>query len=250
MNKIAYIFHGHSRTWDKCYQNFFKNVHSVLPGDIFIHTWDTKNALNASHWNPNGWVKNLDSHNLEISRQLPDLGGIYNAYKPKVLLVEPNMGIDYSLVPGIVYINQPIELININQSILPACIGTKNMLYQSKRIFTVANSYDEYDYFFSTRMDIDYPTKLTDKEAEAMLNSDSITSPPLSPVDFYDVWCFASKNLMGIKTDYYYHIDNYWFKKTRNFFNYGYERALHQYITDNKIKVRHSNLDYSMIRLF
>jgi hypothetical protein len=213
----------------------------VLPGDIFIHTWDTKNAFNGSHWNPSGWSKDLHSQHLELSKELPDLNGIYQAYKPKVLLVEPNVDPDYSLLS---------DSMKKHPDILPACLGTKNMLYQDKRIFTVANSYGDYDYFFSTRMDVDYPTRLTDEEAESMLNSDSITTPYVGPVDFYDVWCFGAKDLMDIKTDYYYYIDDYWFNKTDDFFSYGYERALYQYIVDNKIQVRYSNLDYKMLRLF
>jgi hypothetical protein len=35
--KIAYIFSGHSRTWEQCHTNFFNNIYNILPGDIFIH---------------------------------------------------------------------------------------------------------------------------------------------------------------------------------------------------------------------
>ena len=54
---IAYIFHGHSRTWNHCYNQFFENVFSVCPGDIFIHTWDRVNSTAGSHWN--GWAEDI-----------------------------------------------------------------------------------------------------------------------------------------------------------------------------------------------
>jgi hypothetical protein len=35
--KIAYIFHGHARTWETCYQSFFDNIFNFDYCDL---QWD------------------------------------------------------------------------------------------------------------------------------------------------------------------------------------------------------------------
>ena len=85
--KVAYIFRGHSRTWDKCYNNFFDNIFSVAPGDVFIHTWDTTNSIFASHWNG---YRPLNDEQLKVCNTLPDFNKIYHTYKPKTFIIEPD----------------------------------------------------------------------------------------------------------------------------------------------------------------
>jgi len=146
MKKVAYIFHGHARTWDKCCDNFLNNVHSVLPGDIFIHTWDKLNAGSTSYWTPGGYSKELTEEQKELASSTPDFNSIYKKYNPKILIVQPDLPPNYDPIRDTHHIESPST---------PAHLGTKNMLYQSRLIFQLADAYDDYDYFFSTRMDID-----------------------------------------------------------------------------------------------
>lgn len=240
--KIAYIFHGHSRTWDKCYKNFFENVYSTLPGDIFIHTWDRVNAANGSWWNPNGFSSQLQGDQHRISSQYTDIKGISEAYKPTMLLVEQDRSykpLDYS----------PIA--NTNHQMTqgtPAFIGTKYMLYQSRLAFLLAQAHGNYDYYFSTRLDVDYPEKLSEQEATDLLNPDKLSLVPgRSPSD---IWAVGPAHLMDIKTQYVDYIDDYWFQKHPNLHAYGYEMALVDYLRDKEVPLRDTNFPYEIKRLF
>ena len=216
--KIAYTFHGHSRSWQRCYKSFFENVYSVFPGDIFIHTWDRVNMRFGSWWN--GWVNELEGDSLRISEQLIDFTGIYNAYNPKKILVEPDRlpdiskYFDINSVPDGAYAN----------------LGTKNMLYSEKQGFEMATSYGEYDKIFSTRMDVFYHTKMTEDE---FLSDALVVSNQVSPWHAYDIWMLGDTKTMRIKSDYYHHIDTYWFE--RGLFSLSYENQLLNYLHDNNI---------------
>ena len=144
--KVAYLFHGHSRTWKQCHKYFFKNVFSVVPGDIFIHTWDRVNSTSGSHWN--GWTEELPSN--DTSSNVIDLSGIIKAYKPTDIVVEKDKGIS----------RFKKELPHIS---LPH-LGVKNMLNSCLKVFNMAKQHDKYDKFFSTRMDIRYLSKFNKDE--------------------------------------------------------------------------------------
>ena len=240
--KIAYIFHGHSRTWDKCHKNFFNNVYSILPGDIFIHTWDRVNAANGSWWGPHGFSNQLHNDQYAISSQLADIKGISETYKPAMLVVEQDRSykpLDYS----------PIANTNhIMTQGTPAFLGTKCMLYQSRLAFCLAQSHSDYDYFFSTRLDIDYPEKLSEQEVAGLLCSDKLSI--VSGDNVPDVWMFGPAHLMDIKTQYVDHIDNYWFQRHPDLHAYGYEMALRDYIEDANVPLRVTNFPYKIQRLF
>ena len=234
--------HGHSRTWNQCYKNFFKNVHSQLPGDIFIHTWDTVNASQASYWGPYGYQNALPDQFLEIANQTPDLKGIFEAYKPKLLMVEPDKKPDFSVLAGVTH--------EYNDS-TPSHVGTKNMLYQAKVIMDVAKAYDDYDYFFSTRMDIDYPELLAMEEIAEMLEHNVISASWIRSNEISDIWMFGPKDLMEIKANYFYHIDDLWFKREPDLTNFGYEKGLHRYLIETcNVPIRSANLPCTMVRLF
>jgi len=237
--KIAYIFHGHSRTWDQCHENFFKNVYSVLPGDIFIHTWDRVNALSPSYWNPNGSYASFTAEQNEISNRLADVQGIHRAYKPAIMIVEQDRAPDYTPLQG----TQHIET-----QATPAALGTKSMLYQSRMIFQLAEAYGDYDHYFSTRLDINHPEKMTEQEAADLLSADAISVVPSKNVS--DLWMFGPRHLMDIKTDYFSHIDDYWFKRHPNLLGYGYEMALTDYLRDNNVTIRWSDFPWEIRRVF
>lgn len=229
--KIAYIFHGHSRTWDQCYESFFDNIFSSAPGDIFIHTWDRRNTRLGAPWN--GWNP-LEGENLRISQEYTDISKIFQIYKPKVMIVEEDFGVDDSFLPE--------HLRNLNTT--KPHLGTKNMLYQSRKIFEEANKFENYDRFFSTRMDILYPSKFDIEE----IKDDKLRIPKDNNLD---LWMFGTKEQIDIKTNYYYNIDDYWINTGLTSF---YEVHLERYLNDNNIfrgkNMVPSNLDCKIIRLF
>lgn len=235
MKKIAYLFHGHSRTWKQCYQSFFDNVYSELPGDIYIHTWDTTNSLYRSCWNGGVNYEKFEGDSLKIVSEIPDFQNIYNVYKPKIFIIEPNRAPDLSI----------LDSEKQKNDLKPAHLGTKNMLYQSKTLFDIANTQEKYDYFFSTRMDLFYKNKLTEEEKIEMFQPKILTCSDL----YMDVWMFGDEESMKIKTDYFYNIDKYWFNQNINFFTQTYEYCLFAYLKDNKIPQRASSLKFEFIRL-
>jgi hypothetical protein len=226
--KTAYIFHGHSRTWKLCYDNFFNNVFSELPGDIFIHTWDTVNTSCGSYWN--GWV-DLSGEQLRISQQTPDIGGIYETYKPKILLVEKDQQPDISNCKDI-------------NNMTKGSLGTKNMLRGSRKIFEIAEKYDNYDIFFSTRLDINYTTKL---KLEEITSSEMLA--PHTHNFISDIWMIGNKEHMDIKTKYVDHIDNYWFSKD-SFTSIWYEDAFTRYMNDMHVTCKQPSITFNTPRIF
>jgi hypothetical protein len=226
MLKTAYIFHGHARKWQLCHQNFFDNVFSVLPGDIFIHTWDTTNSNFGSWW---AHYRDFTEEEKVIADQTPDFNEIYGIYKPKVLLIEKDKGKDLT------------NMTNHKKS----SIGTQYMLEGSRKIFEIACEYNDYDIFFSTRMDLNYTTKLNISEYE-----DGVLMSP-EPLLPYDIWMYGNKELMDIKTKYASHIEQYFFNVgISSLGGSGYEVALGNYLRDNNIKLKKSDLQCHTVRVF
>lgn len=229
--KVAYIFHGHSRAWDRAYQNFFNNVYSVAPGDIFIHTWDTTNPAFGSYWKD--W-NDLNETELSLANKVPDFSKIYEAYKPKVLLIEKNKEPDFTNYPEYPH-----------NSSFKSRLGVKSMLESSRKIFEVARNYGNYDKFFSTRLDINY-TSLFDKNE---FYSNNVVIP--NPIQI-DIWMMGNLEQMDIKTQYLNHIDEYWFKHPLFANNgIGYEDCLRSYLFDKEIKsFQNSNSSFTISRIF
>jgi hypothetical protein len=210
--KVAYIFHGHARTWDKAYQNFFNNVYSVVPGDIFIHTWDTTNPAFGSWWN--SW-NDLNEEQLAIANKTPDFSGIYEAYKPKILMIEKNKEPDFTNYP-----DYP------QSSGIKSHLGVKSMLESSRKAFEAARNYGDYDKFFSTRLDLNY-ISLFDKDE---FYSDKIMA---ANGGAFDLWMMGNLEQMDIKTQYFNHIDEYFFS---NINSTPYEDSLKLYLISKEIK--------------
>jgi hypothetical protein len=222
--KVAYIFRGHSRTWYKCHENFFKNVFSIVPGDIFIHTWDATNSIFGSHWNG---FNPLNKEQLEISNAVPNFNDIYNIYKPKVFIIESD------------------KCKNIkNQSNLISChLGLLHMLDGSKKICEEAINYDNYDYIFETRLDINYTSKLDLTE----FNSKNLVCP-IEDGMLFDFWMFGSTDNMKIKINFFNNVKSYWYDKNPELI--CYEHALENYLKDNNLPYIKSSLQYHAPRLF
>lgn len=229
--KIAYLFVGHSRTWDKCYQNFFDHIYNFAPGDIYIHTWDTVNTFHGSHWN--GWV-DLTGEKLDMSLQTPDFTAIHKAYKPKMMIVEKETPV--------------IEMQKKShacQDKNTANSAVRNILTAFRNLFETVRSQGTYDKYFCTRMDIKYTSDLVIEDLERPY----LMSPDIEHNDFCDIWVVGDDHQIDIKTRYVYHIDEYWYNK-HDYNNYHHEWALKQYIHDQGIPCKNLGLSYEVVRLF
>jgi hypothetical protein len=228
---IAYIFHGHSRTWNHCYDQFFENVFSVCPGDIFIHTWDRVNSTAGSHWN--GWTEELPKS--DISSEVIDLSGIIKAYKPIDIIIEKDKGLQHHKK-------------NLPHISLPH-LGVKNMLDSCLKVFNMAKQHKKYDKFFSTRMDIRYLTKFDKNELlsdELIIGKTGYDNKlPLT----FDIWSIGSEKQIETKTNYINYINNYWYNCKLDLHHYVYEAALKRYYDDNGIVVKRSSMDYCAPRI-
>lgn len=230
--KIAYLFHGHSRTWQQCYQNFFDNVFSVAPGDIYIHTWETVNATTGSPWNGN-W-NDLSPANLAISQQIINIQGIHEIYKPKIYIVQKNKEINH---PGL----------QSGTGLYKAHLGVKCMLESSRTAFEMACKQDNYDKFVDTRLDVNFLSKFDLNE----LNSENMIVELYQPeVLFRDLIIIGTKEQLDIKTNFLNHIEHYWYQHLLQGSTMYYEHALFQYCKDHKLTFQNTSLLFDTPRPF
>lgn len=232
--KVAYLFHGHARTWEFCHKNFFHNIYSVLPGDIFIHTWGTTNTSLGSWWNGDG--QKLQGDLLTKSEKIIDMNRIYEIYHPKTFMVEEDIGVSHLRE-------------RYNNSVHDTRLGAKNMLHGALKIFNAARNYDKYDLYFSTRLDILFLTKL---DLSELSNNDMLVSH--SRWDdvgdmIFDIWTIGNEDQFIKKTNYYNAIDEYWYNSGKNHFEYLYEHALKKYYDDNLLSTKPSEIKYCVPRI-
>lgn len=232
--KIAYIFCGHSRTWKSTHESFFENIFSIAPGDIFIHTWDKVNASTGSYWN--GWI-DLTGDKLNLSNQLTDFTGIYQTYKPKILIAEEHPTVD------ITQFNDP-------RIDFKATYAVKYYLNARRKIFEIAKNYNNYDYFFVSRLDIKYSSKFDINE----LLTNKLITPNDGGADRHDLFIMGSENYINIHTKFAYDLEDYWYKsglyKQTIFYEHVLKKYLHEHGINFNINVIRSNLKFDIIRLF
>lgn len=241
--KIAYVFHGHVRTWKDCYQSFFDNVYSVAPGDIYIHTWDRVNSMYGSHWN--SLEGRLTDEYEKVSAETLDLDAIKKAYNPKHVTLETDIGVDLA------YKEMP-ALKNIIST--PAHIGAYNMVRSQWLVFHTANQMESYDKYFSCRFDLLFSNKLDIAE----LQQDEYMMVPPTFSDYndprtemiFDIFAFGSKQNMEIRANFYRNIWNYWYSIGNVTGGYYLEHAATKYFRDNGIQARPSSLNFEVKRLF
>lgn len=234
--KIAYLFHGHSRTWAQCVDSFFTNVHSIMPGDIFIHTWDRINSKYGSCWNNS--YSELTGYYEEISSKCIDIQAIKSAFNPKHIVIETDPGVELAL-------KQIPELLSITST--PAHIGGYNMFYSQKRVFELSELYGNYDVYFSCRLDLFFKNKLDPSELyENKYLTVARFLDNITPIDFYS---FGNKDIMKVKSNFVSNIWEYWYMKN-DIWNWWPEHAVGQYYNDNNIQCKSSKLDIEILRIF
>lgn len=240
--KIAYMFHGHSRTWNECFDSFFDNVYSVAPGDIFIHTWDRVNSKYGSFWNKNLGI--LNGEHEEKSSKTLDLDGIRKSYNPKHIVVETDRGIEMA------YEDCP----NLSTKLLsPSHLGAYNMVKSQYNAYKMTEACGEYDRYFSLRLDLMFPNKLNPED----LDEENFMMVPPTFTDYddprtemiFDIFAFGTKHIMKTRAEFYHHIWDYWYSKD-NLQSYFLEHAATKYFRDNGLKAKPSSLNFEVKRLF
>ena len=241
--KIAYVFHGHTRTWKDCYQSFFDNVYAVAPGDIYIHTWDRVNSMYGSFWNK--VFDRLGGEYEEISAQTPDLDFIKKIYKPKYMLVERDLGIELA------YTELP-QLRNIKATV--SHIGAYNMVRGQWQVFQMAKQTSNYDRYFSCRFDLSFPNQLDITE----LHQEEFMMVPPTFTDYndprtemiFDIFAFGTEKIMELRANFYHKIWDYWYSRGDVTGGYYLEHAATKYFRDSGIQARPSSLYFDIKRLF
>lgn len=142
--RIAYLIHGHVRTWKEYYKNFFDNIYSVMPGDIYIHTWDRVNSKVGSWWN--GTHNRLSGELERLSAEPVDKNELIQIYNPKEIIVETDTGTDY--------------LINNYDHVYESSLAVKNLLRGHYDLFNLTKKFGTYDKYFVTRFDINFLSKI------------------------------------------------------------------------------------------
>jgi len=224
--KVAYCFAGHSRTWDKCHESFFKNMYSVAPGPIFIHTWDKVSSNVPAYWNE---FKGVDF----IAANAPaDIEGITKAYQPTQIMVESQRS--YVTVPGMKgeYIND---------------IGIKDYYESRLKAFQMAQRSGTYDRIIMTRLDIDFTSQLDPNE----LTSDDVYATHHARLhdlgDFSDLWCHASMRDMETLCLYYFNADRIYFANPAR--RIYHECAWSEYMREQGLKVKASAMKFRIPRI-
>ncbi|WP_180383410.1 hypothetical protein [Campylobacter devanensis] len=160
--RLAIQFFGHTRTYKKTYESFFKNI--VEPNlkdgwqiDIFIHTWDISSSSDGS------WHEGQDLFDIYPLSQ-SDIDDIKQIYNPKAILIE-----------------------HLED-------GTHGVVESKKRGNRLRERYEienniKYDYFLYTRMDVLFASPLNIQRYIDLYTKGSMKNFPLPQKH-----CFAAFN--------------------------------------------------------
>lgn len=227
--KLAYCFVGHVRTYKQTYQNFFRNVFSQAPGDIFIHTWSETSNVNNSWWVDMQGNRKF----IEDARKPVNIQEIIDIYKPKEILVEPQR----SLLPVPGWEKQKHDAYALK------------IIYESlRKSVNMAIKHGPYDRIFTQRMDMNCLTKFDPKE----LNSDRLFVAPHSQfLDMgacSDIWGHGTQRQMDIWANFYWRIEELvYFANNKSVHG---ELAFHRYLKSHNIPISVSKLNFQIIRMF
>lgn len=227
--RVAYCFVGHVRTYKHTHENFFKNVFSQMPGDIFIHTWDEMTGTT-----PAWWKTQMNPTERDIASTKIDEKEIVSIYSPKNMLVETQR----SLLPV------PWR------SHLPYPAYTVKVVYESVlKAVNMAKNNDTYDRIFLTRMDINYLSKLDVNE----FKSPKLFVPPMKflLVDCKaasDLWIHGTQKDIITSANYFWEIEKRLFQcPDKDLFH---EIIWHNYMRENGVQFAVSKMDFETVRMF
>lgn len=226
--KVAYCFLGHVRTYLQTYRNFFDNVFSQAPGDIFIHTWsETSNTHNS-------WWVNMERNKKFVDEASKPINTdeIVRIYKPKDMLVEHQRSL--LPIPGWKFEHNPYCL--------------KIAFESCRKSVNLAKKHGPYDRIFITRMDLNFINKLNPNEFLSNKLHVSPHSQFLNQGACSDIWEHGTQEQIDTVADFYWHIEEMAFMKPDK--NVHTEFAYHRYLKQHHIPIAVSRLNFQVIRMF
>lgn len=102
--KIAVLFYGHLRTFEKCAKSVRKNLLDLYDCDVFMHTWSTFDH-DTKTWHK---FKNSNAKRLIV----PKIEKIKKIYTPKNLKIEEQ---NYEDIGLITFNDVPISLFGLQK---------------------------------------------------------------------------------------------------------------------------------------
>lgn len=224
--KIAYTFSGHSRTWKRCYKSFFDNLYNVLPGDIFMHTWEDVSQTSPSYWNNYRGPKEREAVKKVVREELLDI------YKPKQLLIEPQRSI---LIPPGFTGNRQWDY-------------TVKIAYESRiKVHNMTIQNGPYDRVFALRPDIEWLSPLDIEELQKPEVYCGRHGALLAVGANSDIWNHGTQKDMDVLCNYFYYMEQYYFTNP-NRLDF-HENAWSCYMKDQGITVLPSNLKFRIPRI-
>ena len=225
--KIAYCFAGHARTWERCLASFFEHIYKVAPGDIFIHTWNNLGTQTPAYWN------GFEGISEQATREQVDAFALSACYGAKAVLVEQ----ERSIVP----------IPRFKEFSSNTWAHTCKTYYESRRkAFLLAEAHGPYDRIFSLRLDFKF---LSSMKPEDLQNPNLLVAKHRGLIEMgahTDAWAIGSQEQIDKLTQYYFHIDEYWFNKDKH---PHHELAWHEYLLDLGIIPEASSIRFSIPRL-
>lgn len=241
--KVAYIFCGHSRTWDKCYASFFDKIYSVFPGDIFIHTWDRINARSGSWWNKFS-KEILDADLQYLSGQPTPVEKLREVFKPVSLTVEPDPSWTDSSYQWAK--DKYSGKIDFNHPMCIPKLGIKFVLRVLSKTLDKVMSYDNYERIFCTRLDLFHLNRIDYNEFS--IPKLIVSKTQYSNANYIqDIFFHSVPDIIKSRIELYNDIDNIWYDQ--NFVEIDYETALTQYLKQKNLQTMESSLKFQIPRI-
>ena len=229
--KVAYCFSGLLRTFDKTYEKISKNILKILPGDIFIHTWDTLGNNSTKTW----WSGD-EKYGQKIENKIID--EVNRLYDPAKILIEEQSKLlkhDYT---------------EYNSSRKGEFQNTFSMWYSiyssnKLRLEYEKQNHIKYDVVFRMRFDM-LPLNTIDlnqvEDFSSLYVGKNDNCYLVNAIS--DIFAYSSPEIMNKYCELYNNLKEFYLIP-----NLGSEIGFTKYIKHCKINVKPSNLNMSLLRI-
>ena len=229
--KVAYCFSGHLRTFDKTYEKISKNILKILPGDIFIHTWDTLGNNSTKTW----WSGD-EKYGQKIENKIID--EVNRLYDPAKISIEEQSKLlkhDYT------------EYNSSRKSEFQNTFSMWHSIYSSNklRLDYEKQNHIKYDVVFRMRFDM-LPLSIIDlnqiKDFSSLYVGKNDNCYSVNAIS--DIFAYSSPEIMNKYCELYNNLEEFYLIP-----NLGSEIGFTKYIKHCKINVKPSSLNMSLLRI-
>ena len=235
--KVAYCFSGHLRTFDKTYEKISKNILKILPGDIFIHTWDTLGNNSTKAW----WSGDEKYGQKIDEKTIDELNRLYHPVKTSIEEQSKLLKHEKLLKHDFTEFNASRQGEFQNLFSMWYSIHSSNKL----RLEYEKQNHIKYDIVFRMRFDI-LPLSIIDlnqiedfSSLYVVRNDNSYLVNAIS-----DLFAYSSPEIMNKYCELYNHLEEFFLIP-----NIGSDGGFTKYIKHCKINVKPSNLKISLLRI-